>query len=100
MISCSQVQINQKHFSRCDAKTVSETTGCPVDKLHEVAVMFCGTETPGRAGNVMYAMGIKQFTHGTQDPLGLMTRPLSGGLAKPKAWDTIRAGPMPGRSNG
>lgn len=60
-------QLMKKHFSRYDVKTVSEITGCPEDKFIEAAELFCSTGQPGKAGNILYAMGITQFTHGSQN---------------------------------
>ncbi len=61
------LQKMKDHYSRYDLDTVSNITGCPKDKLEEVAKTFCGTGEPDRAGNIMYAMGITQFTHGAQN---------------------------------
>lgn len=60
-------QLMKKHFSRYDVKTVSEITGCPEDTFRAVADLFCSTGQPGKAGNILYAMGITQFTHGSQN---------------------------------
>jgi formate dehydrogenase major subunit len=80
-------QLMKQHFSRYDLATVSEITGCPVEKLEECAALFCSTGNPEKAGNVMYAMGVTQFTHGAegvraiailQSILGNMGRPGGG----------------------
>jgi len=60
-------QLMKKHYSRYDIKTVSEITGCPEEKFKEVADLFCSTGQPGKAGNILYAMGVTQFTHGSQN---------------------------------
>jgi len=60
-------QLMKRHYSRYTLSMVSRVTGCPVDKLREVAEVFCSTGQPGKAGNIMYAMGITQFTHGAQN---------------------------------
>lgn len=60
-------QLFKKHYSRYDVKTVSEITGCPEDKFKEVAEIFCSTGEVGKAGNISYAMGMTQFTHGSQN---------------------------------
>ncbi len=60
-------QLFKKFYSRYDVKTVSELTGCPEDKFIEVAELFCSTGQPGKAGNISYAMGITQFSHGSQN---------------------------------
>jgi len=60
-------QLFKNHYARYDVQTVSEITGCPEDKFVEVAEMFCSTGEPGKAGNISYAMGLTQFTHGSQN---------------------------------
>lgn len=60
-------QLLKKHYSRYDVDTVCSITGCPKDKFLEVADLYCGTGQPGKAGNLMYAMGITQFTHGSEN---------------------------------
>ncbi len=60
-------QLLKEHYSRYDLDTVSEITGCPRDKFEEVAQLFSSTGEPDRAGNIMYAMGITQFSHGSQN---------------------------------
>lgn len=63
----SVFQLMKEHYSRYDLKTVSNITGCPEEKLKEVAELFGSTSSPDKAGNLMYAMGITQFTHGAQN---------------------------------
>lgn len=60
-------QLLKKHYSRYDVQTVSDITGCPADKFREVADLYCSTGQPGKAGNILYAMGITQFTTGSQN---------------------------------
>ncbi len=60
-------QLLKEHYSRYDLDTVSEITGCPRDNFEEVAELFSSTGEPDRAGNIMYAMGITQFSHGSQN---------------------------------
>jgi formate dehydrogenase major subunit len=57
----------KRHYARYDFETVSRVTGTPVEKLREVAELFTSTHRPDRSGTVMYAMGITQSTHGTQN---------------------------------
>ena len=57
----------KRHYARYDFATVSRITGTPVDRLREVAELFTSTHRPDRSGTVMYAMGITQSTHGTQN---------------------------------
>ena len=57
----------KQHYARYDFETVSRVTGTPVDRLREVADLFTSTHRPDQSGTVMYAMGITQSTHGTQN---------------------------------
>jgi len=59
-------QLLRDHYSRYDVKTVSEVTGCPEDKFEEVAELFCSTGETGKAGTILYAMGMTQFTDAAQ----------------------------------
>ncbi len=60
-------QLLKKHYSRYDVDTVCSITGTPKDKFLEVAELYCSTGQPGKAGNIMYAMGVTQFTHGAEN---------------------------------
>ena len=60
-------QLLKKHYSRYDADTVCNITGSKKDDYLKVAAAFCGTGRPDRAGTILYAMGITQSTHGTQN---------------------------------
>jgi len=60
-------QILKKHYSRYDVDTVCNITGSKKDDYLKVAAAFCGTGRPDRAGTILYAMGITQSTHGTQN---------------------------------
>ncbi len=59
-------QLMKNHYSRYTVEQVSAITGTPEDKFREVADLYCSTGEPGKAGNILYAMGITQFTHGAQ----------------------------------
>ena len=61
------LQLMKKHYERYDLETVSRITGCPVDKLQAVAELYASTGQAGKAGNILYAMGVTQFTHGSQN---------------------------------
>lgn len=60
-------QILKKHLSRYDIKTVSRITGTPEDLFKKVCDLYCSTGKPDKAGNLIYAMGITQHTHGSQN---------------------------------
>jgi formate dehydrogenase major subunit len=60
-------QLLRKHFSRYDIGTVCAITGTPEDVYKKVADTYCGTGRPGKAGTILYAMGITQHTYGSQN---------------------------------
>jgi formate dehydrogenase major subunit len=60
-------QLMKKHFSRYDVKTVCSITGCPEDAYLKVAQTYCGTGRRGKVGTILYAMGVTQHTHGSQN---------------------------------
>lgn len=64
--NCS-FQLLKKHYSRYTIDTVSRITGTPTDVLEQSYDLFSSTGQPGKAGNILYAMGITQFTHGAQN---------------------------------
>ncbi len=63
----SVFQLLKKHFSRYDVDTVCSITGTKKEDYTNVAKTFCGTGRPDKAGTILYAMGITQSTHGTQN---------------------------------
>ena len=60
-------QLLKDHYSRYDISTVCEITGSPEDKYEELCELYTDTGAAEKAGNIMYAMGITQFTHGSQN---------------------------------
>jgi formate dehydrogenase major subunit len=60
-------QILKKHYERYDIKTVCSITGTPEASFRKVAETYCATGRPGKAGTILYAMGITQHTHGSQN---------------------------------
>lgn len=56
----------RQHFARYDLDTVSQITGCPKEKIEEVAKLYATTGQPGKAGTILYAMGTTQHTVGSQ----------------------------------
>jgi formate dehydrogenase-N alpha subunit len=60
------LQIMNKFYAKYSLSNVSNITGCSRDILEESYKLFASTGQPGKAGNIMYAMGITQFTHGAQ----------------------------------
>ncbi len=60
------LQVMKKFYAKYSLDNISKVTGCPKDVLEESYKLFASTGQPGKAGNMMYAMGITQFTHGAQ----------------------------------
>ena len=57
----------KKHFSRYNVDMVCSITGTKKEDYLAVAKAFCATGRPDKAGTILYAMGITQSTHGTQN---------------------------------
>lgn len=60
-------QLLKKHYSRYTPQTVCDITGTAREDYLNVAQNFCATGSPDKAGTILYAMGITQSTHGTQN---------------------------------
>jgi formate dehydrogenase major subunit len=60
-------QLLKKHLSRYNLEMVSRITGCPIDKIVEVATTYGATGAKDKSGTIMYAMGTTQHTKGTQN---------------------------------
>jgi formate dehydrogenase major subunit len=60
-------QLLKKHYARYDVETVCSITGTRMEDFFKVARAFCGTGRPDKAGTILYAMGITQSTHGSQN---------------------------------
>ncbi len=60
-------QLLRKHYEQYTISNVSKITGADEDALEESYKLFASTGQPGKAGNILYAMGITQFTHGAQN---------------------------------
>ncbi len=60
-------QLMKEHYSRYDVATVSDITGTPRESFLEVARTFCASGQRGKAGTILYAMGITQHTYGSQN---------------------------------
>jgi formate dehydrogenase major subunit len=63
---CS-LQLLKEHYSRYTTDNVSRITGATSSALEESYRLFSSTGQAGKAGNILYAMGITQFTHGAQN---------------------------------
>jgi formate dehydrogenase-N, alpha subunit len=63
----SVYQLLKKHYSRYTVEKVCSITGTKKEDYLAVAKAFCSTGRPDRAGTILYAMGITQSTHGSQN---------------------------------
>lgn len=63
--NCS-FQLLKKHFSKYTISNINKITGASEESLRESYELFSNTGRAGKAGNILYAMGITQFTHGAQ----------------------------------
>jgi formate dehydrogenase major subunit len=61
------MQLMKKHYSRYTMENVSKITGASPESLQQSYALFSTTGQPGKAGSILYAMGITQFTHGAQN---------------------------------
>lgn len=57
----------KRHFARYAWATVAKVCGTPVEQLREVAELFARTGQPDRSGAIVYADGLTQHSHGTQN---------------------------------
>jgi formate dehydrogenase major subunit len=60
-------QLMKQHYSRYDAQTVAATCGMSPADFFKAAELFTSTGRADMAGNILYAMGITQSTHGSQN---------------------------------
>ena len=60
-------QLLKKHVERYDIQSVVDITGCDRQTYETVCRTFCETGRPGKAGNIIYAMGVTQHSVGTQN---------------------------------
>ena len=64
--NCS-FQLLKKHYSKYTIENISKITGAPEETLKASYALYSSTGQAGKAGNILYAMGITQFTHGAQN---------------------------------
>ncbi len=60
-------QLMKKHYRNYTIENVSSMTGADPVALRESYDLFSSTGAPGKAGSLLYAMGMTQFTHGAQN---------------------------------
>ena len=63
----SVYQLLKNHYSRYTVDMVCSITGTKKEDYLKVVKNFCATGRPDKAGTILYAMGITQSTHGTQN---------------------------------
>ncbi len=61
------LQLMKQHYSQYTLDNISKITGADPETLRQSYELFSTTGEPGKAGNILYAMGITQFTHGAQN---------------------------------
>jgi formate dehydrogenase major subunit len=59
-------QLLKKHYSRYTPEMVSQVTGCPPEKITEVAETLLNNSGPDKTSSVCYAVGWTQHTYGPQ----------------------------------
>lgn len=61
------INLLKEHYKPYTTSNISKITGASEDVLRESYELFSSTGEAGKAGNILYAMGITQFTHGAQN---------------------------------
>ncbi len=61
------LQLMKNHYSKYTIDNISKITGADPEALEQSYSLFSTTGQAGKAGNILYAMGITQFTHGAQN---------------------------------
>ena len=61
------LQLMKNHYRNYTIDNVSKMTGADPVALEKSYELFSSTGQRGKAGNILYAMGITQFTHGAQN---------------------------------
>ena len=60
-------QLLKKQYARYDVDKIIRITGTPKELFLEICKTFAATGKPGKAGNILYAMGTTQHTYGAQN---------------------------------
>jgi len=60
-------QLMKKHYERYTPEIASAVSGMPIDRMMEIWETYASTGQPGKAGTIMYAMGMTQHTYGSQN---------------------------------
>ncbi len=77
-------QLMMKHYERYTAEIASAVTGMPIDRMMEIWELYASTGQAGRAGTILYAMGMTQHTYGSQNVRAMaVTQLLLGNMGLP-----------------
>ncbi|MDQ7794250.1 MAG: formate dehydrogenase-N subunit alpha [bacterium] len=60
-------QLMKRHYDRYNVGTVCSITGTPQEVYLKAAETFCRTGAAGKAGTILYSMGVTQHTYGAQN---------------------------------
>ncbi len=89
---CENFETFKESLENFDIETVSQITGVPAEKIIEAARVY-GTDKPS---TILYAMGITQHTHGTDNVMATANLAmLTGNIGKP----STGVNPLRGQSN-
>ncbi len=61
------LQLLRRHYRRYDIDTVCSVTGTDREDYLQVLDTYCASGQSGKAGTILYAMGITQHTYGSQN---------------------------------
>lgn len=64
-------QLMKKHYERYTPQMVEDVVGMTKEQFEEIAALIASTHTDDKAATFMYAMGLTQHTHGSQNIRGL-----------------------------
>jgi formate dehydrogenase (NADP+) alpha subunit len=79
---CENFGAFQKSLEAFDLQTAEKITGVPARKIEEAAKLYAGA----KPASILYAMGITQHTHGTDNVLAIADLAmLTGNLGKPSS---------------
>jgi formate dehydrogenase major subunit len=77
-------QLMMKHYERYTPEVASAVSGMPLERMLEIWDLFASTGQPGKAGTILYAMGMTQHTYGSQNVRAMaVTQLLLGNMGMP-----------------
>jgi len=91
-------QITKKHYARYTPEMVSKVCGMPEELFLAIAKTYCATGRPGKAGTILYAMGITQHSNGSQNCRAIALLQLllgnmgiaGGGVNAQRGWSNVQ----------